>query len=643
MATKKTNPRGRKKAPDVDALVAFVRQNAPTYLGDPNVTSVGVGYKIVDGQPTDQLAIQFTVRNKAQPESLSELDTVLIPPSLEVNGVTVPTDVLERDYRPAFIEVDAAPKDERKARAEVLRPGLSISNLVTKGGTLGCFVRERASGSVVILSNWHVLHGAAGAIGIDVIQPGLHDDNRVQQNMVGKLLRSHLGPAGDCAIASVSARSIANEVIGLGCKITGIGKPELHDEVIKSGRTTGVTRGKIVRVGVNTRMTYAGGVEADVGGFEIGLDGHHPQPEDELSKPGDSGSAWLAASTVAKNAVMLGLHFGGNAGTQSEYALACYAQSVMMALDVEPLTVETTATLEAVAETLEIPSGGFDTNFLPMHVTLPRFAKTVAADLVQINGDPELRYCHFSVWLSKSRRYARCVAWNVDGSAIKVVKDRGFRTDRRDGLEAFQLSPAIYVGNPLDQGHIARRADVSWGTLEAARQASYDSCYYTNIAPQQAAFNRSSIRTDDPLGGSWGRLENTLLDSGKAHGMRFSLLGGPIITDSDPRFIQGDVDCSLPLAYWKVVVYRDQESGQDRAYGFLLSQARALGALAIAEELPLDEWAWAQISLRDLENQTDLKFSAQLKQYERNLPNPETIAGDAITLRFIRTDDQFFV
>lgn len=642
-----TNSKSRRAATtspgvDIDKMARFVRAKASAFLKDPNITSVGIGYKTRDGKPTNELAIQFTVRQKVQPELLSEVGSELIPEHIEIDGVSVPTDILERSFKPAFTVVEPAAKDERKGRADVLRPGLSIGNIVTTAGTLGCFARQRGDGRVVMLSNWHVLHGANVELGVDVVQPGRHDDNRIAQNVVGKLLRSHLGPAGDCAIASITSRSYANEVIGLGSRITQIGRPALNDKVMKSGRTTGVTRGVIKRIEVNTQLTYPGGVSAQIGGFEIGLDPKYPQPDGELTKGGDSGSAWLAATSKGKDAVMLGLHFAGNVDdTDTEYALACYAESVMTALDIEPLSA--TAVTQIEAEAVSEQASGFDANFLPFRIGLPTFTRSAQKDLADVEGDAQLRYCHFSVWLSRSRRYARCAAWNVDGGNLKVVKDRGFRLDRRDGLDEFQLGEEAYRGNSLDQGHLARRADVAWGSLEVARQASYDSCYYPNITPQHFAFNRSSIKQDDPRGGLWGRLENTLLDSALAQDLRFSVMAGPVFGRKDRRFLHADLEFTLPDEFWKVVVYRDAETGEDRSYGFLLSQGRLLGNLAIAEGIPLEEWAWAQISLRELENKTGVTFPASIKKIERVLSVPEALDAGGPALRLILSDDQFFI
>jgi hypothetical protein len=64
---------------DKSGVEAAVRQVADEYLRDPNVNSVGVGYKIADGKPTETLALQFSVGRKFAPEALEAVETRPIP------------------------------------------------------------------------------------------------------------------------------------------------------------------------------------------------------------------------------------------------------------------------------------------------------------------------------------------------------------------------------------------------------------------------------------------------------------------------------------------------------------------------------------------------------------------------------------
>ena len=70
-------------------------------------------------------------------------------------------------------------------------------------------------GAPCILSNWHVLHGANGAVGDATVQPGPFDDNNVAGNFCGNLLRSHLGAAGDCALSRIRTREHERSIFEL--------------------------------------------------------------------------------------------------------------------------------------------------------------------------------------------------------------------------------------------------------------------------------------------------------------------------------------------------------------------------------------------------------------------------------------------
>src|ERR1044071_6781059 len=143
----------------VEALKSYVRRIAPQFLDRPNVTSVGIGYKQVGGKPTKQLSIQFTVGKKAAPEALEALGTERLPQMLVVDGIEVPTDVLERDYEVHLRAQVASRKPDRKKRVDPITPGVSIAHIEVTAGTVGAVVYDARTGAPYVLSNWHVLHG----------------------------------------------------------------------------------------------------------------------------------------------------------------------------------------------------------------------------------------------------------------------------------------------------------------------------------------------------------------------------------------------------------------------------------------------------------------------------------------------------
>lgn len=631
---------------NLEDLRAFVRQKAPDLMrSDPNITSVGVAFKEVGGKPTKELAIRFTVGEKASPQGLVAQGLGELPKTIDVNGIAVPTDVVERSYRPGFTTVELAPREERKARAEVLKPGISVGGvLAARGtGTIGAFVRDRTTGNLVLLSNWHVLQGLQGAIGNAVVQPGPDDDNRVEQNRIGVLLRSHIGQVGDCAVCSIEGRGVDNDILGLGVAVGAVGDPSLGDAVVKSGRTTGVTRGRVSVLEHLVNIDYGDGTPKMIAGFEIEIDPAERPADGEISKGGDSGSAWMAVDGNGKPThVMLGLHFAGVDSAAREFAVACFAASVFTKLELEPVGTVSPQTLIALeAQAVADATLGYDRGFLSFEVKAPTFARSRLDDLAEFEGSVELRYRHFSSWLSKSRKYPLCVAWNIDGSALKRVNGSSFRVDRRGDLEAHQLTNAIYTNNPFDRGHVARRADLCWGSPSEARDANRDSHFHTNIVPQHEAFNQSGDRRDDAEGGTWGRLENTILDSENPHRLRISVMAGPVFGRHDRRFEQNGESCLLPDEFWKVVLYTDDADGSERAYGFLLTQRHLLPQGLLPQGLDFEPWLWARIALNDLQDRTGVCFGRDVLRREVPFVGQQSLDGSD-RLMVLRSPRDYF-
>ncbi len=593
-------------------LKEFVRSEGAAFLRDPNITSVGIGYRTKDGKPQTtedgkpQLAIQFTVRRKAKgargtPELDAELEALgsrLIPPEMEIadTGVRVETDVVERAYEPAYELVGEREieQDERKKRRPVLVPGISVGHPKTTAGTMGAVVYDAHTGSPCALSNWHVLHTPEGELGDPMLQPGPHDDNRTDQNRAGTLVRSHLGMAGDCAIARIEGREFDPTILDLNVRVSELARPELGDRVVKSGRTTDVTYGIVRRIETIVKLDYGGTVgERMIGGFEIGPDDLRPAPGNEISKGGDSGSAWLIVSENGKaTGIMVGLHFGGEGPTNpDEHALACYAHAVFEKLEIA--LAEPPA--EARDSEPEVSRTGFNELFLSAPISVPCLKDEVEQDVVKLNGSHLIPYTHFTVCLSKSRRMARFVAWNIDGEHIKKVRrPDDFDFDPRIDPE-YQIGNDVYVDNRLDRGHIARRADLAWGHGGEAKQATTDSFYFTNVAPQHQAFNQSS------RGGLWGQLENAIFDEVDIQDLRVSVMGGPVLKAMDPVYRE----IQIPRSFWKLIAYVEAGESTPKIRAFIISQDDLLNDI---EALELDEFRVWQVSVSELESRTHLEF-----------------------------------
>ncbi|GMA41453.1 DNA/RNA non-specific endonuclease [Mobilicoccus caccae] len=563
------NPDGTKDS-RTDALRRFVRAHADAYLADPNITSVGVGYKEVDGTRTDTVAIQFTVVEKLDEADLALVGSTPVPETIEIDQQTVPTDVVERTFRPAYVVVPEAASDTRRRRID---PGTPYA-----------------------LSNWHVLHGPRGRIGDAVLQPGPHDDNRVDRNRLGTLVRSHLGAAGDCAIATIEDRRFEPDILDLDVVPTEIGEPELGDKVIKSGRTTGVTHGVVTRLDVMVRLDYGEGVgEQNIGGVEIGPDPNRPAPDGQISDGGDSGSVWLfRAGNGRTSTVLAGLNFAGESPGGRDHAIANLPSSVTTKLDV---TLSPTRGAQAAGHAAA--ARGYDPAFLRAEVPTPDLGD-LAGDAVEVDGSTVIPYTHFSLTMSASRRFARWVAWNVDGDSLKKLSRSGtkFRLDPRIAKK-HQVGDELYADNPIDRGHIARRADLTWGPAPEAEKANSDSFFFTNIAPQMDDFNQGA------RGGVWGRLEDAVYAEVEVDRHRISVMAGPILAEDDREY-RG---VRIPREFWKVIAF--VEADELKARAFLLTQR-----LDRLQAFELGEFRTYQVTLELLADRSGLVFPETLTDAE---------------------------
>ena len=270
----------------------------------------------------------------------------------------------------------------------------------------------------------------------------------------------------------------------------------------------------------------------------------------------------------------------------------------------------------------EVPRTGYAPGFLGAPVEVPTPDPELEDDLVRWEGSPTIPYTHFSLALSRTRRFARWGAWNIDGGDLKLLSrsNLDFAKDPRLPTDT-QVGNELYAGNRLDRGHIARRADLLWGGPEEAAQANRDSFYYSNITPQMDDFNQGSQQ------GVWGRLENALYADVEVERLRVSVFGGPVLGGDDPVY-RG---VALALEYWKVLAFR--EGGMLKARAFLLTQ----NLDRLETVLALDEFRVYEATLPEIEERTRLRFPRILHDADP-LP-PRTFAAPGRRLPLACTAD----
>ncbi|MFJ8213163.1 DNA/RNA non-specific endonuclease [Streptomyces sp. NPDC096033] len=244
-------------------------------------------------------------------------------------------------------------------------------------------------------------------------------------------------------------------------------------------------------------------------------------------------------------------------------------------------------------------TAGYDPGFLAVPVGTPSLDPSIKDTAVRLDGSEVLPYTHFSLALSKPRRFAIWVAWNIDGGALKKLSRTGldFVIDPRVPAED-QVDNDLYKGgsaNRLDRGHIARRADLCWGPLPEAQRANKDSFFYTNITPQMDDFNQSRRN------GLWGRLEDAVFEDVDVDDLKVSVFGGPVFQEDD-RVFRG---VQIPRAFWKIIAFMDQ--GTCKAKAFLLAQN-----LVLPESLDLDEFRVFQVKVTEIQKEAHISFPAAM-------------------------------
>ena len=94
----------------------------------------------------------------------------------------------------------------------------------------------------------------------------------------------------------------------------------------------------------------------------------------------------------------------------------------------------------------QVARTGYAADFLGIPVQAPTLDASISNDAVLWEGSATIPYTHFSLKdCSKARRFARWVAWNIDGSSIKLIS----RTYPRPSPRTGGTWAAAQVGNEL--------------------------------------------------------------------------------------------------------------------------------------------------------------------------------------------------
>ncbi len=195
-----------------------------------------------------------------------------------------------------------------------LEPGAQVGRQAEDSvGTLGAFVRD--SRAIYALSNAHVFaSGGTAPIGAPITQP-----SRLPGNEIGALDRfvpySRTAPnlidAALCRLARTTAVVGFNGAAGGNLRgVRAVAPEDVGRTLTKVGRTTGVTRGRVVAVEIDGLPVAMGPGDLVTFSDQIEISGG---PGSDFSAPGDSGSL-----IVDLDGYGVGLLFAGGADRTGE-------------------------------------------------------------------------------------------------------------------------------------------------------------------------------------------------------------------------------------------------------------------------------------------------------------------------------------
>jgi len=285
------------------------------------VRQLAVGYKIKDGKITDEVGIILFVSKKQEESKLRSLQVQPVPKHIE--GVVT-------DVQPIRFFPRVAP-DDRKYRP--IEGGIATFRHPSEYvGTLGLIIRKGTK--LYGITNNHVganedvlgMSPAAAKRGDPWVQPS---SGSVPRDLIARLYRwNRFKPQGpgnvnyyDFAMGEIVSPGLAgakhNEIREIG-SVKGIEDINLGDKVMKRGRTTLKTSGRVVAVDARVYIPYQGyNCDFEKQVIIIG----DPDPSTPFSLKGDSGSIIVSSEPNSRTGAYKGkaLLFAGGENEETGY------------------------------------------------------------------------------------------------------------------------------------------------------------------------------------------------------------------------------------------------------------------------------------------------------------------------------------
>ena len=150
-----------------------------------------------------------------------------------------------------------------------------------------------------------------------------------------------------------------------------------------------------------------------------------------------------------------------------------------------------------------------------------------------------LEYTGFTVSFNSQTKLPNWVAYELtkEETEGQVKRNSNFYPDPE--LKVKQADNNDYRNTGWDRGHMAPAGDMKW-----SEQAMFESCYFTNICPQNKNLN----------GGDWRALEERCRTWAQKYG-KVQIVCGPILGDMKNGTL-GDNKVAIPDAFFKVLLVK---------------------------------------------------------------------------------------
>ncbi|SFI60976.1 DNA/RNA non-specific endonuclease [Bradyrhizobium sp. Gha] len=250
-------------------------------------------------------------------------------------------------------------------------------------------------------------------------------------------------------------------------------------------------------------------------------------------------------------------------------------------------------------------------------------------------AEGELKYQHFSIKLNKSKKMALFTATNIDGNRyLDIDRQTGLVKEAAEGETWYtdpRASDSFYLGQPFysawsnlfDRGHLTRRMDPNWGSVEEAQRANADTYHLTNCTPQHFRFNESTK--------FWQGAEQYVLENGaiaEDTENKICVFQGPIFNDKIDLWSD---DVQIPSSFFKVIAWKGK-SGV-KSVGLVVDQLALLseqrhGGIKPGPATFVNVSQW-RVAIADVEKRTGLDFGKTIRDADTFEDAGQPVVGEA--------------